>query len=270
MNKQHYQEQIQGNLNCSNKSLLRGDNYNYFTSPMKYFCCCHLILNNKQKNFRLSFTSVLFFVCYKKPPFRSHLMDFPEKNWGVVKPENVPVTLVSNPCSSKAQLSEFEFWVSPRTPILSSLGRLFQVFLTPDLNFLHSDCAHYILFCPSTPARRATWIMRPLSASSLLTDWANPISIVSHVPCCSHSHPVVSVDVFHPPGSLKLDMIPQMSSPNCWKKRNYYFGYCFTESFAQSIHLRPVLLYQNIPRCFFFALRCKLIYDKKMEHKNNI
>lgn len=90
---------------------------------MKYFCCCHLILNNKQKNFRLSFTSVLFFVCYKKPPFRSHLKDFPEKNRGVVKPENVPVTLVSNPCSSKAQVSEFEFWLSPRTPILSSLGK---------------------------------------------------------------------------------------------------------------------------------------------------
>lgn len=128
-------------------------------------------------------------------------------------------------------------------------------------------CVHHTLLCPITPARRAPWRMKPLSClhSQKTEQIQLPLPLSSHG---SHSYPVLSlqwVDVLHVPGSLKLDTIPQRPSHNCWIKRNNYFGYCLTESFAHwlmpSYPFKTCIAVPKYPK-IFFALRCKLIYDK--------
>lgn len=146
----------------------------------------------------------------------------------------------------------------------TSLGRLFQAFPS------HLPWIPAPWFVPSTPTAGATWRTRPLPTPHS----QNPEQMQFALPLLSHAAATARNPGAVPPVNWcfsytwkpKMDMIPQSSPHSCWIKRNNYFGSCLTESFAQSIHLRPVLLYQNIPR-FFFALRCKLIYDKKLNIK---
>lgn len=75
-------------------------------------------------------------------------------------------------------------------------------------------------------------------------------------------------DVLHTPGSLKLDTVPQKSSHNCWIKRNHYPGYLSYWITCPVCPFKTCIAVPKYPKIFFFfALRCKLIDDKKLNIK---
>lgn len=147
-------------------------------------------------------------------------------------------------------------------------GRLFQVFLTPNVNFLHSDCVHHILFCPSTPARRATWIMRPLSYIFTSKRLNNPnfhclSPMLQPQPSCGVSW-CLSYTWKPKTGQDPSDVITQLM-----EKEELLFWLLFYWIICPIYPFKTCIAVPKYPK-IFFALRCKLIYDKKMGHENNI